>query len=161
MSQQRHKDPIPLVVVGALAIGILISLYIAGARSLTATESLLLGILLSAASMLVSWLVTHIYSQASLEEAIKRATDANTENMRNYAVKAAEKVLNLSNELQRLNDALSAACDEAEDLKGYKDTSVMLQERISSAVHNLETLRSMNDTFLSDWRGVIGEELDR
>lgn len=161
MKQQNRKDLIPIVIVAALSIGIIVALVIAGKRDLTATESLLLGILLSAASMLVSWLVTHIYSQANLDDAIKQATDSNTENMRNYAVKAAEKVLNLSNELQRLIDALSGACDEADDLNGYKDSAVLLQERISAAVHNLETLRSMNDTFLSDWRGVIGEEIDR
>ena len=152
-------DPIPPVIIVGLSIGILICLYRASLVDLTATESVLLGILLSAASMLASWLVTAIYSKANLDEIIKQATAANTESIRNYAVKAAEKVLNLSNELQRLIDALTAASDDAEELEHYKETAALLEERISAAIHILETLRSMNDTFLSDWRGVIAAQI--
>jgi hypothetical protein len=161
MPEEWRKNPIPLVVTGALSLGILIALIRAAWSQMTATESVLLSILLSAASILVSWLVTYVYSQASLDEAIRRATEANTENIRNYAQKAAEKVLNLSNELQRLIDALVAAREEAGEVEVDKDSAVLLDERIAAAIHNLETLRSMNDTFLSDWRGVIGEEIAR
>lgn len=152
---------IPIVVIVGLSAGIVASLVIAANRDLTASESLLLAILLSAASMMVSWLVTHLYSQANLDETIEQATATHTENVRNYARKAAEKVLNLSNELERLTAALNSALEDGDELPGYKDSSVLYQERISAAIHSLETLRSMNDTFLSDWRGVIGEEIDR
>lgn len=37
----------------------------------------------------------------------------------------------------------------------------MIRERFSFIAHLVETLRAMNDTSLSDWRGVIGEELQK
>ena len=152
---------IPIAVTLGLVGGVLIALTISGNRELTTTESVLLGILLSAASMLASWLATHLYSQASLRETIKEATDSNTENIRSLGVRAAEKVLNLSNELQRLIDALTTAMEDADELDGNKAPVMLLRERMISAVHNIETLKSMNDTFLSDWRGVIGDEIER
>lgn len=152
---------VPVVVTLSLSAGILIALWIAGSRQLTNTESVLLGILLSAASMLASWLATHLYSQVSLRDTIKEATDANTENTRNLGVRAAEKVLNLSTELQRLMDALTTALEDADEAEGNKAPLLLLRERVLSAVHNIETLKSMNDTFLSDWRGVIGDEIER
>jgi hypothetical protein len=33
------------------------------------------------------------------------------------------------------------------------------EERIESAIHLIRTLKSVNDTSLSDWEGVIGDEL--
>ena len=33
-------------------------------------------------------------------------------------------------------------------------------ERITSAIHIINTLKSVNDTALSDWRGVIGDFID-
>ena len=152
---------IPIIVTLGLAAGILIALLIAGTRELTTTESVLLGILLSAASMIVSWLVTHLYSQTSLRDTIRQATDSNTENIRSMGVRAAEKVLNLSSELQRLVDALATAMEDAENTEDTKQSTMLLRERVLSAIHNLETLKSMNDTFLSDWRGGIGEEIER
>lgn len=35
------------------------------------------------------------------------------------------------------------------------------QERIMSAVHIINALKSVNDTSLSDWQGVIGDELEQ
>ena len=34
-------------------------------------------------------------------------------------------------------------------------------ERLIGAIHIVEMLRSVNDTSLSDWQGVIGEELEK
>jgi len=155
------QNLMPVIVTIGLVVGILIALCIAGSRELTNTESVLLGILLSSASMLVSWLATHLYSQISLRDTIKQATDSNTESIRSLGVRAAEKVLNLSSELQRLIDAMSTALDDAEEMEGTKLPTMLLRERVMSAIHNLDTLKSMNDTFLSDWRGVIGDEIDR
>lgn len=152
---------VPIVVTVALCAGIIIALWIAATRPMTTTESVLLGILLSAASILASWVATHLYSQINLKDAIANATETNTENTRNLAVRAAEKVLNLSSEIERLTEALSAALDDSSEIEGTKQVVVVLRERILAAIHNLETLKSMNDTFLSDWRGVIGEEIDR
>lgn len=163
MNQHPKPKPgaVPILVTIGLGIGIIIALVIAGQRELTSTESVLLGILLSAASMLASWLATHLYSQISLRDAIQNATETNTENIRSMGVRAAEKVLNLSSELQRLLDALSTALDDAADAEGTKKPTLILRERILSSIHSIETLKSMNDTFLSDWRGVIGDKIQQ
>jgi len=42
-----------------------------------------------------------------------------------------------------------------------KDALVTANERIASAVQMVNMLKSVNDTSLSDWKGVIGEELDQ
>jgi hypothetical protein len=157
-----YKIPkMPIIAIIILSLGIIISLYIAGTKKLSETESVLLAFLLSSSSILVSWLITHIYSEINLEEAIDNATEINKENIKNYAVKAAEKVFNLSNQIKRLSELLNGAIEDSDIANSPKESVLLLQERISSAIHNLETLRSMNDTFLSDWRGVIGEEIDK
>ena len=122
MNTERETTTLlPTIVAIGLGAGILLALAIAATRSLNETESVLLAILLSAASMLASWLVTHIYSQRNLANTIAQATEANQENIKNYAVKAAEKVLNLSNELGRLSDALSTAVEDSEDADNQKE----------------------------------------
>jgi|GEM_PF-3757991 hypothetical protein len=153
---------VPVLVTIGLAITTLICLWIAGTRQLTNTESVLLGVLLSAASMLVSWLATHVYSVVSVKDTVAEATQAYSDNIRTLGVRAAEKVLNLSNQLQRLGESLNSALDDADESEATKQTVVLLlRERIQAAVYNIETLKSMNDTFLSDWRGIIGEEIEK
>jgi hypothetical protein len=160
-NSDKEIPKMPIIAAIVLAIGVIAALYIAGTKKLSETEAVLLGILLTADSILISWLVTHIYSQFSLKQAIEQATEISKENIKNYAVKAAEKVLNLSNQIKRLSQALNEANEDSDSTNNPKEAVMLLHERISSAIHNLETLRSMNDTFLSDWRGVIGEEIEK
>ncbi|HSW14648.1 MAG TPA: hypothetical protein VLI06_17520, partial [Solimonas sp.] len=64
-----------------------------------------------------------------------------------------------SKELNRL----SVYLQEELQYTGYRNSEEELfakEERIESAIHMLGSLRSINDTSLSDWQGVIGEELD-
>jgi len=105
--EKKTTTLVPIIVLSGLGAAILLALFIVASRPLNETESVLIAILLSAASMLGSWLVTNISSQRNLENAIGQATEANKENIKNYAEKAAEKVLNLTNELSRLSDALT------------------------------------------------------
>jgi hypothetical protein len=153
---------VPILVTIGLGLTTIICLWIAGTRQLTNTESVLLGVLLSAASMLVSWLATHVYSVISVKDSVAEATQAYSDNIRTLGVRAAEKVLNLSNQLQRLSESMNSALEDADESDGTKQSIVqLLRERIQAAIYNLETLKSMNDTFLSDWRGIIGDEIDK
>lgn len=153
---------VPVVVTIGLGLTTLICLWIAGTRQLTNTESVLLGVLLSAASMLVSWIVTHVYSVISVQDSVAEATQSYSDNIRTLGVRAAEKVLNLSNQLQRLSETLNSALEDADESEATKQTVVLLlRERIQAAIYNLQTLKSMNDTFLSDWRGIIGDEIEK
>ena len=76
-----------------------------------------------------------------------------------YALKASEKVNNLSNELNKLAAYLEQELSYV-DYENPKEALSAREERIESAIHLIRTLKSVNDTSLSDWEGVIGDELE-
>jgi hypothetical protein len=140
--------------------GLVYSLYLFSARDMSARESALLGIMLTICSTLAGWMVTHIYSAYQISDAVREVQERSQANLRTYALKASEKVNNLSNELNRL--AIYLEQDLISD--EFADPHEMLhvrEERIESAIHIIRTLKSVNDTSLSDWEGVIGDELDQ
>lgn len=126
---------------------------------LTGRESGLLGTVLTFGSILAGGLITHAYSQQSKAQAMAEVADYHQKNLRTYALKAAEKVNNLSKELARLSSYLAEELDET-DYRSTDEELLAKEERIQSAIHMLDTLKSVNDTSLSDWRGVIGDELN-
>lgn len=149
------------IVSAAICIGLGICFYIAGTRaSLTNSEALMLSTLVSFFSIVVSWLATHAYSQFSNASTAADARAAYNEKMQTFGRKAAEKVFNLSNELDRLSSMLRSALEESEEQEKSKVSLIVLREKMSSTLHVLETLKSVNDTSLSDWRGVIGEDIE-
>lgn len=152
-----------LIVIVTLAsiVGIGICLYFSFAQDLSANESLMVGILVTLFSILISWILTHVYSQANLEINTKEVRRQYEENIRTYAIKAAEKVFNLSNELSRLIEVLQNTIEEQDEDCEIETCILVLKEKIISTIHLVETLKSMNDTFLSDWRGVIGDEIEK
>lgn len=148
-----HWSVISLVLLLAI---ILITLSFS---DLTPRESGLFGTVLTFGSILAGGLITHAYAQHSTAKAMDEIAEYHQKNLRTYALKAAEKVNNLSKELARLSLYLAEELDET----NYRTTDEELlakEERIQSAIHMLDTLKSVNDTSLSDWRGVIGEELN-
>jgi DNA-binding transcriptional regulator GbsR (MarR family)/transcription elongation factor Elf1/uncharacterized membrane protein (DUF485 family) len=147
------------LVIIALLLGLGLCLYIAGTRQLSSNETVMLGILLTIFSILISWIFTHLYSQATLHRNTEEVKALHAENIRTFAVKAAEKVFNLSNEFDRLNAYLRNI--DYSDIDNSDIENLVLNERINATVHVIETLKSMNDTFLSDWKGVIGNEIQQ
>jgi transcription elongation factor Elf1 len=124
----------------------------------TAREAVLLSLLLTIASISASWVVTHFYAVNASKEKIQEIKLMHHENLRLFGLKAAEKVFNLSNEIARLEEYVTETVDERDNT----DSSVALKisdERLAGIRHSLVTLRSINDRSLSDWEGVIGEEL--
>ena len=103
-------------------------------------------------------MITHIYSASQMHEAIDEVQERSQASLKTYALKASEKVNNLSNELnrlavfleQQLNDPVP---DDAEFALSDRE------QRLQTAIHIIRTLKSVNDTSLSDWEGVIGDEL--
>jgi ssDNA-binding Zn-finger/Zn-ribbon topoisomerase 1/uncharacterized membrane protein (DUF485 family) len=147
-----------VLLVGFLA-GIGFIFYAFDVKELSSRENTLLGILLAIFSIAASWLVTHVYAVRQRTIEIQDVQETNKENLRMYALKAAEKVNNLSNELQKLTIYLQ---DEL-DFTNYPNSEIELnakEERLESAIHLINTLKSVNDTSLSDWHGVIGDEID-
>ena len=140
----------------AFIAGVLLSISLS---NLTNRETTLLSTVLTLISIAVGWGVSHYYSTQDKKAAIDEIREFEQRNLRTYALKAAEKVTNLSKELNRL----SAYLEEELQYTGYRNSEEELfakEERIESAIHMLGSLRSINDTSLSDWQGVIGDELD-
>ncbi len=132
----------------SLAVGIIVCLIAIALRSWTATESLLLSMLLTVLSILASWLASRYYSEVSFND-----------RLRVFALKAAEKVNNLSNELDRLSVFLEQEL-KADDYPSNEQAMLARAIRIESAIHIIHTLKSVNDRSLSDWQGVIGDEIN-
>lgn len=147
------------IILLALALSIGYCLHIFGQGSLSPKETSLLGIVLTGLSILASWAVTDMYSESQSKQAIEEVQELHRSNLRTYALKAAEKVTNLSNELNKLSVYLQQELD-CDDYRSVDEELHSKEERVESAIHIINTLKSVNDTSLSDWQGVIGEELE-
>lgn len=152
-------NSIKYCIAFAFIAGIGLSIYFIGAGDLAPKESALLSIILTILAILATWVITHIYTQSQHKKAIEEVQQAHQSNLRTYALKAAEKVNNLSTQLNRLAVYLEEAFEYDETTDAH-DTFLANQQRIESAIHIINTLKSVNDTGLSDWEGVIGDELD-
>jgi len=136
-----------IVLVIGMVVGILICLWRIATASPTANETLLLSFVLTGLSILASWIVSQHYSETSFNK-----------NLRVFALKASEKVTNLSNEFDRLSLYLQ---EELKDTEYDSPGEALLTKdmRIVSAIHIINTLKSVNDKSLSDWQGIIGDEI--
>lgn len=148
------------IMVSLLIIGGLICLWVIATGNLTARESALVGVVLVILSTLSSWLVTHIYSESQHKKAIQEVQEFHKNNLQIYAKKAAEKVNNLSKELGKLSSYLTDELERS-DTDDLNEMLISREERMSSAIHVINTLKSVNDTALSDWEGVIDDLLEQ
>lgn len=137
-----------IVVLGGLLIVIVVCLVFIGYSSPTENEAVLLSIVLTVFSLVGSWIASRHFAEYSFNR-----------NQKLFALKAAEKVNNLSNELNRLSIFLGSSLDD-EGTENMSEALLARGIRIESAIHMLHTLKSSNDASLSDWQGVIGEELE-
>ncbi|MHB0946435.1 MAG: hypothetical protein ACYC3B_04640 [Sedimentisphaerales bacterium] len=152
------KLPFSKVIIFMLVVGIIVCLIYIGSAKLDNREASLMSIILSFLSIIASYLISQHFAEEGHKEAIEEVKQQSRENLRTYALNAAEKVDNLSKELNRLSIFL-----EDEINSEYENPSEGMRsrtERLESTVHIINTLKSMNDTSLSDWRGVIPEELE-
>ncbi|MEK6333813.1 MAG: hypothetical protein AABM67_02630 [Acidobacteriota bacterium] len=136
-------------LLAALILGILLCLWMIARGGTTTTESLLVTVVLTILSILGSWIASGFYSERSFNK-----------NLRVFALKASEKVTNLSNELDRLSAFLQQEL-EADDYHSPNEALLAKNSRIEAAVHVINTLKSVNDGSRSDWQGVIGDEIIR
>jgi hypothetical protein len=117
--------------------------------NLTTKESLLFSLLLTIASVIGSGIITKYYADFSARD-----------NLRFFALKAAEKVTNLSNELNKLAVYLHEELEtSANDYNTLNEALQAKELKIEFAIQMINTLKSVNDKSLSDWQGVIGEEI--
>lgn len=147
-----------IVLVGLFLI-FLVNLFMLSFGVLTQREVGLQSTTLALVAIVFSWVVAQIYSESTHKKALKEVKDNHLNNLRTYALNAAEKVNNISVQLNRLSLFLQEGLEA--DFEGQlKETLRSREERLFSAIHILETVKSFNDTSLSDWKGVIGDELD-
>src|SRR5579863_4077432 len=106
MKQQSVRDQdigSRFTLVGAVVVGLLITvifvLIYLSVGHLSQTEANLFSVVLTLVSIGFGWAVSHHYSQKSFSEALDRAKEEYQSNLRTYALKAAEKVNNLSQQL--------------------------------------------------------------
>ncbi|MHC4120542.1 MAG: hypothetical protein ACYSWO_23860 [Planctomycetota bacterium] len=146
------------VIIFVLATAIIVCIVFVSNATLDNREAALVSIILSLLSIIASYLTSQYFSEIGHKQALEEVRAQHTENLKTYAINAAEKVDNLSKELQRLSifleDELAKPFEEAKH--GFRSRT----ERLESAIHMLGILKSVNDTSLSDWRGVIPEELE-
>lgn len=95
-----------LVLIG-LILGMIACLIVATMIELNPRETTLVSVLLAIFSIVASWLATHLYSEAGADEMRRVLKKEHAENLRTYALKAAEKAQNLSSEVDRLNNYLT------------------------------------------------------
>lgn len=151
---------IKALIILLFMAGIGLCLFYINSGSPTARESTLIGVILSIFSILATWIVTHVYTDRQHQKAIEDVQEFHRSTLQTYAKKAAEKVNNLSNELTRLSAYLIEELDRS-DMENPNELLLTREERMSSAIHIVNTLKSVNDTALSDWEGVIGDLLDK
>lgn len=160
MLGNREKSGKLVLISTLIGVGFIAAvLFLISLADLSGRETTLLGTVLTLLSIGIGWGISHYYASQDKKAAIEEIREFEQRNLRTYALKAAEKVTNLSKELNRL----SAYLEEELQYTGYRNAEEELfakEERIESAIHMLGSLRSINDTSLSDWQGVIGQELE-
>lgn len=142
-----------------LVIGVLTVLLVLSFSTLTTRETGLMSTILTLLSILATWIVSFLYSESIHRNSISEAKESHQENLRTYALKASEKVTNLSDQLSQLSAFLEEELN-ASDFETIQELVNSREQRIVSAIQMLAMLKSVNDTSLSDWQGVIGEELE-
>lgn len=95
-----------LLLFGAFVAGTVVCIYVIYEHALTEREAAMFGVLLTILSTLASWIITDLYGSSQYRRAITEVREEYRGNLRTYALKAAEKVNNLSNELGRLSGYL-------------------------------------------------------
>jgi len=154
------KKPLTFIqlIIAILSIGVLGCLFYISTAQIDNRSAALVSIILALLSIVASYITSQYFTEKGHKEALEEVKAQHIENLKTYAINAAEKVDNLSKELRRLTNFL-----EDELGREYEDISYGFRartEKIDSAIHIVETLKSVNDTSLSDWRGVIPEELE-
>ncbi|GAB1255763.1 hypothetical protein NBRC116494_02650 [Aurantivibrio plasticivorans] len=147
------------IIISLFILGVLGTLLYLATGDLTTRETGLLSTILTILSVVVAWIVSHIYSESGHAKAIEEVKNAHHENLQTYALKAAEKVTNLSDQLDKLSIYISDELENS-DYETVEETLRAREERLQSAIHMIGMLKSINDTALSDWQGVIGEQLE-
>lgn len=152
------RDIVQWIFVGVFILGLIGCIIYIASFQLSSKESALLSIILTIISVIATWIVSNLFSESAHKSALAEVKEQHQTNLKTYALNAAEKVDNLSNELRKFSIYLQEELEKEDE--SLEEANMSKAERIESAIHIVNTLKSVNDTALSDWKGVIGDELD-
>jgi hypothetical protein len=152
------KNTFEILLTVGFFIGVVVCIFIISSDDLTSRESSVVSLFLTFLSIIASWLLSNIYGNSQHLQAIEEVKEMHNEKIKIFALKAAEKVNNLSQNINKLSIYLESELDAEYDL----DTESLIgkEKIIESAIHSLTMLKSVNDTSLSDWHGIIDEEIE-
>lgn len=154
-----EENRFELILAVILLLGVITCIAFISLGDLTNNESGILSLFLTVLSIIASWLFAKLYGDSQHAKAIEEVKEMHNENLRTYALKAAEKVTNLSHQLNQLSNYIQSELDN-DDYDTDTEELQAKEERLLSSIHMIGMLKSVNDTSLSDWQGVIGEEIE-
>ncbi len=146
------------IILVILLITVMGLIYNIGNQELNSNELILITIILFILSVLATWIASYYYSESSNKNIIDQVKIDNQDKLKMYALKASEKVNNLSLELNKLSSYLANEIEQ--DYENLEEENFCKTEKLKSAIHIIGTLKSINDNALSDWEGVISDELE-
>ncbi len=120
------------VILAALIVVTLVAflaLFSLSADEQNPRETTLIGIILTVFSVIATWIASHWYAKQNQEMRIEEIKAANIENLKMFGLKAAEKVMNSSNELTRLSSYLRDTLDKTDE-DDTESSLKVLSERI-------------------------------
>ena len=116
--------------------------------NLTQRESGLIGFLIAILTFGGSWLIAHVYAVTSSKETGEKMIDT-------IALQSSEKIVNLSTQLWRLERFFQETIADASMETDPERSVLVFGNRVHSGLHTIRGLRAENNTFLSDWKGVV------
>jgi hypothetical protein len=122
---------------------------------MTNRENSFLTVIITILTTIASWIMSHHFASlttADLEAKTQEKIDT-------VASQSSEKILNLSKQLFEIQLFLEEAVDIARDQDNVMAANATFAHRSESAAKMLYLLRSSNDTFTSDWIGVVSTDV--
>jgi hypothetical protein len=149
----EEKNSWSIYLLGVAILGIITTLVVISIARLSNRELALIAIIMTLLSIGAGYLLCSYLTASENHRRIEEHKRLAAEELRVYGHKVTERVDNLSKELQRFAAFLT------EELKHeYKDSTEgyrVRTERIESSIHIINTLKSINEALLGDWRNVL------
>ncbi len=137
-----------IIAGGAILIIFVCLIWTSQLETLETREGLLISIILAIASGAFSWIVSSHYAKASLKA-------ENTKMIDRIGEQSSEKILNQSKQLYSIEQFL----DDKQEKLAMEDTDSTSMIYLESTRNMLRLIRTSNNTYLSDWAGVVSDEV--
>jgi uncharacterized membrane protein (DUF485 family) len=97
------KNTFEILLTVGFFIGVVVCIFIISSDDLTSRESSVVSLFLTFLSIIASWLLSNIYGNSQHLQAIEEVKEMHNEKIKIFALKAAEKVNNLSQNINKLS----------------------------------------------------------